>query len=203
MSKQRIIDEAEKLIIMNGVKATTMDDIAKYLGISKRTIYEHFKDKSELIETILDNAYKKNQKQEVIIFSESDNVLEGLLKILRTRKSSINLQKVRTALELKRYYPEIFNKMMCEHDGMQKLESTFEQGKQEGVFRSDVNVKTSAFLFSEQSRILFTEHFGTVDYNEHIDIPTLQIFEDLFLNFLRGISTQKGIEIIEKYISEK
>lgn len=187
-----------------GVKATTMDDIAKYLGISKRTIYEHFTDKTDLLQNVFDFFYNKNLEEEKAVFEESENVLEALLNLIKIRKSSVNIKMVRTALELKRYYPNMFYNGMNKTEKLKKLEETFEQGIKEGVFRKDLNPKTSAFLFSEQARILFTEQFERIDFVDNIDISALQIIEDLFINFLRGISTPKGVDLIEKlYIKNK
>jgi len=201
MSKKRIIDEAAQLFVMYGVKATTMDDIAKHMGISKRTIYEHFKDKTDLIETVIEETHQKSMAEEKAIFEQTKNVLEAFLRLSEAKKSAFSVKLMKTVIEIKHYYPEILNKRMKEHKGIEILRTIFEKGIEQGVFRPDMNPKTSAFLLSEQGRLFFTEQLQKIELStmDSFDISSLQFIEDLFFNFLRGISTTKGIEIIEKY----
>jgi AcrR family transcriptional regulator len=183
-----------------------MDDIAKQLGISKRTIYENFRDKKELLMTVLEHAHSQSLKDDDDIFGSSQNSMEGLLRLIRKKKSVMNISLMKTMIELKRYYPEIIDEMRQKHsaEGIRNLEAIFIKGISEGVFRSDLNPKTSAFLFSTQANLVFTEQLNKIDLpaSDSAGISALQVFEDLFLNFLRGISTQKGIKIIEKYMTE-
>ncbi|MDR1593554.1 MAG: TetR/AcrR family transcriptional regulator [Prevotellaceae bacterium] len=202
--RQRIIEGALKIFIQQGIKATTMDDIAKQLGISKRTIYEQFQDKRELLLMVVEHAHTQSKKDDRDIFVSSQNSLEGFLKLMKKKRSEFNLKLMKMVVELKRYYPEIID-MKRKHsaEALETLEKIFIKGIEEGVFRADLNPKTSAFLFSTQAHLFFTEQLNKMDLSslDNTDISPLQVFEDLFLNFLRGISTQKGIKIIEKYMS--
>jgi AcrR family transcriptional regulator len=200
--RQRIVEGALKIFIQQGIRATTMDDIARQLGISKRTIYEQFQDKKELLLMVLEYAHTQTKKDDDNLFVNSQNSMEGLLKSIKKKKSEMNIKLMKTIVELKRYYPEIVDEMRQRHSvkGIEMLETIFIKGIEEGVFRSDMNPKTSAFLFSTQANLFFTEQLNKIDM-DYADISALQVFEDLFLNFLRGISTQKGMQIIEKYMS--
>jgi AcrR family transcriptional regulator len=202
--QQRIIEGALKIFIQQGIRATTMDDIAHQLGISKRTIYEHFQDKKELLMMMVEYAHAQMKKDDREMFGSSQNALEGFLKLMKKKRSRVNIKLMKTLIELKRYYPEIIEEMRRKHsaEGLETLERVFIKGIEEGVFRVDLNPKTSAFLFSTQAHLFFTEQLNNMDLStlDNAEISVLQVFEDLFLNFLRGISTQKGIKIIEKYI---
>jgi AcrR family transcriptional regulator len=204
--RQRIIEGAIRIFIQQGIKATTMDDIAKQLGVSKRTIYEHFRDKRELLSMMIEYAHIQTKKEEADIFNNSKNVLEGLLKVMKKKKSEINVKLMKIVIELKRYYPEVIDdesRKNSDH-GLGNLEERLKKGIEEGVFRADLNPKTSAFLFSEQARLFFTEQMDKMDLSSlaDSDISALQVIVDLFVNLLRGISTTKGIKIIEKYMLE-
>ncbi|MDR0559367.1 MAG: TetR/AcrR family transcriptional regulator [Prevotellaceae bacterium] len=192
MNRQRIIEEARKLFVVQGIKATTMDDIAKYVGISKRTIYEHFTDKKELIVSIMDNMRQTKDREDEELFSRTDNVLEGMLEIMKNKRF-LSSREIRVMTEIRRYYPDI---IVCKwKEGIAKIEKMFTKGIEEGVFKKEMNPKTAAYLFSEQSKTLFAELCEKID----MDISSLRLLSDLFLNFLRGISTPKGVEIIEKH----
>jgi AcrR family transcriptional regulator len=206
--RQRIIEGAIKIFIQQGIKATTMDDIAKQLGVSKRTIYEHFRDKRELLAMMIEYAHIQAKKEDTEILDSAKNVLEGFLKLLRKKRSEMNVKMMKIVIELKRYYPEIIDcetkKDALPNHGVGNIEKRLMKGIEEGVFRADLNPKTSAFLFSEQARLFFTEQLDKIDLSSigDSDISALQVFSDLFLNLLRGISTTKGIKIIEKYVLE-
>jgi AcrR family transcriptional regulator len=201
--RQRIIDGALKIFLQQGLRATTMDDIAKQLGISKRTIYEQFQDKKELLTMVIEHANARTKKDDCEIFNNSQNSLEGFLKLLKKKRSEININQVKMVMELKRYYPEIIDEMKQRHsaDMMDIFENMIIKGIDEKVFRSGLNPKTSAFLFSAQANLFFAEQFNKMDLYT-TDISVLQVFDDLFLNFLRGISTREGIKIIESYTSD-
>ena len=201
MYRQRIIEEAARLFITQGVRLVTMDDIAKRLGISKRTIYEHFKDKRELIVSVLEYLHLQKVDENEKIFTQSNNVLEALLELLKQSRGSVQRQTMRMMIEVKRYYPDTLDDDKWD-EGVQKIEQVFAKGVEEGVFRTNLNIKTSAYMFSEQARILFIELSEKIDFPAgSMDMSSLQFMQDLYMNFLRGISTQKGIEIIEKFIS--
>jgi AcrR family transcriptional regulator len=183
-----------------------MDDVAKQLGISKRTIYEQFKDKKELLMQLVEHAHLTAKKDNSEIFAHSQNSLEGFLKLIKQKRSEMNLKRVQMIVELQRYYPEIIDEMKQKHfaNSMATLEQVIMKGIDEGVFRSGLNPKTVAFLFSSQANLFFTEQLSKLDLYtlDNVDISALQVFDDLFLNFLRGISTQEGVKIIETYVSD-
>ena len=201
MNKRHIIEEAMKLFMLQGVKNTTMDDIAKHLGMSKRTIYENFRDKNELLSEGMDQMHNKHVQEIEQLLSETENVLEVLLLDLKQKKEQYHTRKLKVMIEMKRYYSAIYQEHFrkSEDEKMKRLSELFETGIKQGVFREGINPKTSAFLFSEQARLLFTEQLDKWDVEaQKFDFSCIQIFEDLFMNFLRGISTPKGLEIIER-----
>ena len=197
MYKQRIIEAATKLFITGGVRASTMDDVARSAGVSKRTIYEHFKDKKELLNCIVENTHVKVIESEDEIFSRSDNVLEALMEIMKLHHSDVNVKKMKMMFEIKRFYPDVRPGFSPESK-IEKMQRVFERGMAEGVFRKDLNPKTAAFLFSEQAHALFVEWAERINETS-FEISSLQVIRDLFVNFLRGISTSKGIDIMKKY----
>jgi AcrR family transcriptional regulator len=204
MDRQSIAEEAAKIFIMQGVKATTMDDIAKSLCISKRTIYEQFRDKRDLLDTIIGLAYEWEDKRRQEVYARSKNVLEAVIELLKIKMSALNIKIMNTIVEIKRYYPEIVDKRLPKGEELQRMEQILIKGIEEGVFRKDINPKISAFLFSEQVRTFCTEQFEKIELTNVInhEMSPMQAFEILFLNILRGISTPKGVRIIDRYASK-
>ena len=203
MIKERIIKESCILFVRYSIK-TTMDEVAKQLGISKRTIYENFKDKTELVTECTEYIAESAHCIIIDIFKKAENVLIAILQLLYQQNvhGKYNLKYM---VELRRYYPDIYkNHLLKYHDKKQKgREELMRKGIEEGVFRNDINITLTSFMFSEQANLIFSEQFekfnddigATLDYFNENDI-----FKDIAITHIRGISTPKGIEILEEYI---
>jgi AcrR family transcriptional regulator len=107
--RKKIIEESIELFMKNGVRSVTMDDIAKDLGISKKTIYRHFKDKGEIILLSTSMYFKKEQKDMEEIENGTENAVEHLYNLsvcLRERLRNINSSVL---FDLKKYYKSAWN----------------------------------------------------------------------------------------------
>ena len=177
-----------------------MDSIAKHMGISKRTIYENFKDKNELLEACITDEYEKTKKDEHLIM-QSDNVLESMIRYLKNKEKP-EYKRIKLGSELRRYHPDVALKVLdtCGAESFERFCRILEIGIRQGYFRRDINPKTLAFILSTQALSLLSERFEKTEAESLIlsDFSAYQAFEDMFYNFLRGISTPKGIEVIEK-----
>lgn len=196
--KDRILEISLELFMRRGCKSVTMDDVASENGISKRTLYEFFKDKSTLLEEIL-NLQEANMKQmyeEVV--NTSDNVLEQFFSLHdRQSEISINLRIV-FFTELKKFYPEIFDsmvkKMLCTHDNV--IRDGIKKGQEQNVFRNNIDVTIVSKVLTELGNIMQNQDmFPLKQFERKV------IFREIFITYLRGISTLKGIEIIDNYLN--
>lgn len=193
---KNIIDTASKAFFTYGIKSITMDEIASSAGISKRTLYQLFKDKEELLlGTIINSQIEMTQFSEGLL-KETDNVLEI---ILRTHKYLVhqyqNTDK-RFFEDLVRY-PEAY-KILTQ--GQQRDLSTsvefFKKGVRQGIFREDVNFE----LFCEIMREQFHVFINSSIFSRY---SFLEIHRNLIFIHLRGISTEKGARELENFIQEE
>ena len=194
--KERIIEESIELFTKYGIKSTTMDDIAKNMGISKRTIYENFKDKEDLLIACISMFISENEKFTCNVFNKSENVLEAIMIVLQKGAEQARKQQYFIMDELKKYYPKVYkNFFLCPNDDkQQKMEELITRGINEGVFREELNPEIIAIVFSRQAE-------GFTINNENLDkYSLLEIFENMVLAFLRGLCTSKGIEIYDRLI---
>ena len=195
MVKQRIIDEATEMFGRSGVKSITMDDLARHLGISKRTIYENFKDKEELLIACINAFHCERQKHSERIFLEADNVANALLVLLHMGTGKSAQRQFNMMSDIRKYYPQVFKEHLSNfhHDNYMKMEQMIQRGIHEGIFRDDLNLEIIAYFFSEQ--------INDIVHNERdLDKYSLtDFFENVVITFLRGVCTLKGIEIIDNY----
>ncbi len=196
--KERIIKEATEIISTKGVKAMTMDGVAGALGISKRTLYEHFSDKDSLIQAIICRKGEKGNINIEEISKECTNVLELFFKIYEMGdESHLNLS-IKLADEIKKYHPNIFEQTIKHsiNEGIKFLKDLLERGIQEELFLADMEKELFANLIMVQtSSLLFSNNPLLKKF------PLTEVYKASFFSSLRGISTLKGTKIIDKYLN--
>ena len=148
--RDKIIEEATKQFLLYGIRNVTMDDLANSLGISKRTVYETFKDKTELVHECIDSLTRKHEVKTREIISSSRNVIETFFTFMRESiKSMSSINKV-FFLDMQRLYPGTWN-CLSEENANKSFNLSKEllvKGIEEGLFREDINIPIIAKLFS-------------------------------------------------------
>ncbi|MEZ5106262.1 MAG: TetR/AcrR family transcriptional regulator [Draconibacterium sp.] len=193
--RDRILEESTKQFFQFGIRNITMDDIAVSLGISKRTVYETFKDKGELVQSCIEKLTKLHDKRTAEVVSGSENVIEAIFVFMREGIKAMNAVNPVFFKDLEKLFPSLWKKLESESiskrfDLSSKL---LRKGIAEGLFRNDLNVEIIAKLFHAQMNILIDESVFPRDKYDHAEI-----FQQMIINFTRGISTSKGIQVIEQ-----
>ncbi|MDD4822315.1 MAG: TetR/AcrR family transcriptional regulator [Bacteroidales bacterium] len=192
--KERIIQTALVLFGKYGIKSITMDEIACGLGISKRTLYETFKDKeSILMECYL---YKKKLRNDYAleVMKESENVLDVILKVQKKQLEDLLNVNQRFFDDLFKYYPRV--EQMIKEDQVEhqkEARAFFEKGVGQGIFRNDLDFDIISMLITEQINWLMHSKLKE-------QFPFVKVFRSILYTYMRGISTPKGQEILEEFI---
>ncbi len=195
-TRERIITESMNLFMRYGIKAVTMDTIAEHLGMSKRTIYDHFRDKDHLLENCISYQMKKEEKANKQIFEESSNLIEAFLKHIKRNVAAMNSVSPLFFRDAKKYHSSVFRKKGREHEhkSYDFIYRYIQEGKKQGYIRKDVNEDIVSVLLKEQFRIMGNEDiFPSDKYSKS------EVFENIAINFIRGIVTDKGLKIINEY----
>jgi len=195
--KDKIIERASVLFTENGIKGITMDDLAQYMGMSKRTIYEYFSDKKELVNECI--LYLEQQREEKVkeIFDSSENMFEALLKMYQ--ESLVDMQKMNKNFidDIKKYFPEIDQRHIQKKEEKMKITARFfKQGVELGLIRKELNVEVLSVLAGELPSL-----FGNSILLSKFSL--FEIYKTLFISFLRGIATNKGLSIIDTFIQKE
>ena len=191
--KQRILTESMPLIFNNGIKAMTMDELAKRIGVSKRTIYEHFKDKDALLIAILNHYKRVREVQLNKISKESPTIVHLLFNSMPDSSEFSRIVSLHN--EIKRYHPAVYSEILHveEKHETERVRKFLEKGIKQGVFNQDLNVELTAVLWRNIIRQLWNtkeEIFGQTYALE-------DIFGTFVYVFIRGCCSEKGLKIID------
>jgi len=195
--KNKIISKCEELFLELGFKNVTMDDIAYAMGISKKTIYIHFSNKTELIENVVFSVLEFFHKNIEQINKEAVNPIEELYDIKMFVMNYLKNERGSTQFQLKKYYPKIFEQL--EVKKFQKMHSSVEKGLKKGIklnlFRDNIDVGfISRVYFMGMTGIRNTDVFSEEDFSKNY------LMESYLEYHLRAIVTAKGLKILNKYI---
>jgi AcrR family transcriptional regulator len=194
--RDRIIGEASFLFFNNGIRSMTMSDIANGLGISKRTLYEVFRDKEELLEKCVYAHMEKADEEINAIASDSEDVIGALMRIYA--KHLTNMRNVHKTLihDLKKYHAQIFKKIECKQkEGTYVFLPLLKKGVEQGLIRDDVNFEILTWLVKSQFKVLIDDDFIPID-KYSVD----EFIRAIILNFIRGIATPLGNEKVDKIV---
>jgi TetR/AcrR family transcriptional regulator, cholesterol catabolism regulator len=192
--KLTIVENSLDLFIKKGCKSVTMDDVARENGISKRTLYEIFKDKTDLLEECLRYMYSQMEEQLNSTKGKTGNVIETLFTLHNGHTDVLfNLRK--NFFEgLKRYYYPLYKKSVNYFiDFHQKVTFDFlQRGKEEGLIKSEINIEIVTKILIELGHIMENSNiFSLEEYSRS------ELFLEVTVPFIRGLCTEEGIRIVD------
>jgi len=197
--KQRIIEKATELYNHVGIKSITMDDVARELGISKKTLYQYVSDKKDLVKKVCEHELAKKRESFMQLSRGSLNAIEEIIEANKLVLKIIKEYNPTKFYDLKKYYPDIYNKIRKDQrDNMYRtMVANLKKGKEEGLFRKDLDENVIAKLY-----------ISRVEYPLESDLLTPEEFTSprfiiqSFIYHIHGIANEKGLKMVEKYMKE-
>ena len=193
--RERVIVAASKAFLEKGVKAVTMDHVARVLKMSKRTIYQLFKDKEALLLACYEKQHKQDQAMMERMAANAGNVLEALLEIFAYRMRTVGALRPSHFEGVSKYDSiYVFRRTTFEQD-RQRAIAFMADGVKQGVFREGVDFDLVYVMIDNLiTWVMTSEHFAInrIDY----------LFINSTLVVVRGICTQKGIDIIDRFLEQ-
>jgi predicted DNA-binding protein YlxM (UPF0122 family) len=193
-TRLRILKESGIMFSKYGIRSITMDYIANELGISKRTIYEIFKDKEDLVSQAIEEGLKAHKGFCHKIIEESDNVIEAIFKIGKLNTELFGKMNPLFFEDLKKYHSKIYNKInqKGEIKDFKLTYSLLERGVKEKLISKDINIDIVNMIIHKMLDFVHAEELRAFGPNEVVKAALLPYFI--------GISTDKGRELIENYL---
>lgn len=197
----KLVSDAQAVFMRFGIKSVNMDDIARHLRVSKKTLYKYVSDKEDLVKKCFFMHCNHEQKEMDRIQSMKLNAIDESFETMHFIKDMIKDVHPSIMFDMEKYYPEV----MSETEEMRRktiftsLKANMEKGIKEGLYRKDLNADVIAHIYAASIEALFhTEDFTKSN-------KTLQdLYLEHFRYHIRGIASDKGRDyLIEKIKTER
>ncbi|AVM49471.1 TetR/AcrR family transcriptional regulator [Capnocytophaga sp. oral taxon 878] len=196
--KEEIVKNALNNFMQYGFKTFTMDDLASTMGMSKKTLYEHFPSKHNLVEAVLDYALEMSCTNVENFIQGEGAVIENVYTNQKKVKEIFNINSDRPIWELQKYYPKTYKRMEVEFakSDARFVEKLLQKGWEEGLFRKDINVDFyKKFYINVQRLRSITNVFPEQEF------PFWETIYTLMEYFFRILVNEKGLAELERVLT--
>lgn len=193
---ERILDGAGELFLQAGIKSVTMDDIARSLGMSKKTIYQFFRDKNELVLALIRKRLKDDEDEMAEMLSQSKNVIEEMINMMKCSEEIFSRANPIIIHDMQKYHPDAWKQFQEFKSGViiRTLEELLTKGISQGYIRPEIDVKVIARMRVLQVEMGFnTSVFPITEFN------LWKVQQQLMEHFNYGICTLKGYKLLNEY----
>jgi AcrR family transcriptional regulator len=192
----KILKTSLELFHKFGIKRVTMDDIAKELGMSKKTIYHHFIEKDDLVNTLCDTEMIKHEQIFDELFNESKNPIHEMMLISANMRKMMQHINPIFFLDLQKFHPQAFNRFQefKQNCAFKHIVRNINKGIEAGFYRNDIDVEfTAKYRLSQLDMLLFGNYYSFEK------ISFTKSHELLLDMFVYGICTAKGHQLLNDY----
>ena len=199
--KEDIVKRALNDFMQYGFKTFTMDDLANKMGMSKKTLYEHFPSKQDLVDACLDYALEMMSCTNVTTFVQGEgSVIENVYRNQKKVQEVFNINSDRPIWELQKYYPKTYERMEGEFAKTDALfiDKLLEKGWQEGLFRKDINVNFYKVFYTSVQRLRSITH----TFPER-EFPFWETIYTILEYFFRILVNEKGLKELERVLEQE
>jgi len=195
---QEMLEQVTRLFMQYGIRSLTMDDIARHLGISKKTLYQCFEDKAEMVELSMISHAEREAALVERIHSEAPNAIEEMFLIVQQVGQQLNDVHPSILFDLAKYYPKadrIFK------DFKQKtirsvIERNMRDGMAQGLYRDNLNPRIISGMYVGRIDVFFDrELFPPSETNP------MQVYIETMRYHIRGIASEQGIAYLQEKLS--
>lgn len=192
---KNLVEKVSELYMRYGIRSVTMDDVARHLGISKKTLYTHVKDKKELVELSVKQHLNYHLDAERKLKEQNLNALDELLEVYRFAGEMLKNINPSYQYDLQKYYPYLCNRFnQFKRENLYLIiRRNLENGIREGVYRKEINVNIIAKMHAFR-------HFKSDELDQE-DLELMMnkdAFKEIFLYHIHAILNDKGREILKQ-----
>ena len=198
--EEQLFVNAEHVFRKFGVKSVTMSDMARHLGISKKTLYNYVEDKNDLVEKSLNCEFGKKQGIIDAIVAEKLNAIDESFKI--SQYVTTILKSIHPSLhyDLEKYHSGVWHKHLSERNKKiyDVISNNLRKGIKEGLYRKSLNVDVIAKIYIARMDLTFDGELFPVE-----QISFAEVYLEMFRYHIRGIASEKGIAYLKEKLKKE
>jgi AcrR family transcriptional regulator len=198
--KERILVKSNELFNRYGIRSVSMDDIAAQLGMSKKTLYQYYSDKDELVNEVFDNVLTSNKSQCIECSKLGENAIHEVFVSFDMTEELLRTMNPSVLFDMQKYHPSAYRKFEeFRNNFLYKLiKSNLERGIKEELYRSEIDTDVIT---------RYRLHSILLSFNPDV-FPSsksnmVYIEQQLLEHFLYGLATSKGEKLIQKYKNQR
>lgn len=200
LKQLEIIERSTLIFLKYGIKSVTMDDVARELGVSKKTLYVHFKDKNELVKAILSAKIELDRNFCCQVKFEAENAIDELFQISKFVLEQVGNINPVVFYDLKKYHDEGWQ-IMVEHKWgfiLNSIRENIQRGIQEGIYRENLDKEIVARLYVASTDVIMGgDVFPWPEFRfDEVFIETIRFH-------IRGMANESGIIYLQERIKKE
>lgn len=198
--KERIQLKAEELFKRYGIRSVTMDEISNQLGISKKTLYQSYTDKEEIVDAVFDRIIGNNKKLCVADRENADNAIHEVFLAFDHVLEMFTEMNPAIVFDLQKYHPNVAVKLQSyKYEFLYNVISdNLKRGIKEELYRPELNIDILTRFRIESSMLAFNTDIFPQSRKDLVGVE-----KELLEHFLYGLATAKGVKLIQKYIQQR
>lgn len=199
-AKERILEKTHELFNRYGIRSVSMDDIAAQLGMSKKTLYQYYSDKDELVNAVFSKVLDVNKSECISCKQIGENPIHEIFLSFDMVEEMLTTMNPAVLFDMQKYHPSAFRKFLDYKNNFlyKMISANLKEGVKEELYREDIDVeiltrfRLYTIMLSFDSEV-FPSNKGSLVYIE----------QQLLEHFLYGIATSKGQKLIQKYKTQR
>jgi AcrR family transcriptional regulator len=197
--KNRILEKAEEMFMRYGIRSVSMDDIASILGMSKKTLYQYFSDKDELVEEVIVSKITSMQAECKGCRTDAKDAIHEIFITMDRILEQLRNMNPMLLHDLEKFHFKAFNKFLQHKNQFltEIIRDNILWGIQEDLYRKDLQVEVMSKFRVNSMMIAFDIHIFPTSKFTLGDVQ-----KELLEHFVYGLATIKGHELIGKYKQE-
>lgn len=198
--KERILQKAHELFLRYGIRSVSMDEIAAQVGMSKKTVYQYYADKEELVSAVFTGIMMHNKQACSRDREHAENALHEVFLAFDMIQEMFAEMNPSVLFDMQKYHPATFAEFKKYKDGFlyQMIRNNIERGIAEGFYRAEIDVEILTRYRLHSMMLAFDADVFPTNRTQLVHIEH-QILE----HFLFGLATSKGQKLIEKYRNQR
>ncbi|MCC7465571.1 MAG: TetR/AcrR family transcriptional regulator [Saprospiraceae bacterium] len=193
--QEKWLKRVEELFFNLGIKSLTMDDVARELGISKKTLYSFVENKDDLVAKVMERHMAEQCKVDEVMHAEAANAVDEMVRLIQHIVADLGKMKPNVVHEMQRYHREIWNRINdFQHSYILNLtRQNLEWGRRDGLYRTDFDLEAAARFYIAGAMIIFDDrYFPKPPYTYDF------LFKEFITNYLHSIISKKGLQLLKE-----